>query len=123
MSISSLLQRWVTSSKNFEKHLMLMEKHQKDLTIYQLTGSKNERINQGICKLIQVFVSHEVNFDETVLVFNVITKKVLPEKYSKEFLEIDDESDKLYNSFINERTVGSKSIWDTMKKKVTNFCK
>ena len=41
---------------------------------YQLTGSKSERINEGARTLSQVFVSHEVKFDKTDLVFNVITK-------------------------------------------------
>ena len=77
---------------------------------YQLTGSKSERINEGVRKLNQVFVSHEVKFDETDLVFNVITKTVLPEKFAKEFLEIEDEENKLYKLFIEERIVGSKSI-------------
>ena len=50
---------------------------------YQSTGSKSEIINESVHKLIQVFISHEVRFDETDLVFNVITKKVLPEKFAK----------------------------------------
>ena len=49
---------------------------------YELTGSKSARINESVGKLI----SHEENFDETDLVFNVITNKVLPEKFAKEFL-------------------------------------
>ena len=78
---------------------------------YQLTGSKSERINEGVRKLNQVFVSqkqHGVFF--RCLVFNVITKKVLPEKFAKEFLEIEDEENKLYKLFIEESIVGSKSI-------------
>ena len=61
-----------------------------------------------------MFVSHEAKFDETELVFIVITKKVLPEKFAKEFLEIKDEENKLYKL---ERIVVSKSIWDTIRKK------
>ena len=67
---------------------------------YQLTRSKSERINEDVRKLSQVFVSHEVKFDETDLVFNLITKKVLPEKFAKEFLEIEDEGNKLYKLLV-----------------------
>ena len=81
-----------------------------------MTGSKSERINEVVGKVIQVFLSHKVKFDETDLVFNVITKKLLPEEFAKEFLGIEDEGNKLYKLFIEERIVGSKSIWDTIKK-------
>ena len=80
---------------------------------YQLTGSESERINESVRKLTQMFVSHKVKFDDTDLVFYVITKKVPPEKL---FLEIEDKGNKLYKLFIEERIFGSKSIWDTKKK-------
>ena len=98
--------------EDFEAHGEVPERFQH----YQLTGSKSERIKEGVGKLIQVFVSHKVKFDETDLVFNVITKKLLPEEFAKEFLGIEDEGNKLYKLFIEERIVGSKSIWDTIKK-------
>ena len=81
-----------------------------------MTGSKSERINEVVGKVIQVLLSHKVKFDETDLVFNVITKKLLPEEFANEFLGIEDEGNKLYKLFIEERIVGSKSIWDTIKK-------
>ena len=115
MNTFLLLPRWVTTSKSFVKPLTITGKHQKGSQHYQLTGSQSERIN-GVRKLSQVCVCHEVKFDETDLVFNVITKKVLPEKFAKEFLEIEDEGNKLYTLFIEERIVGSKSIWGTIKK-------
>ena len=84
---------------------------------YPFTGYKSERISEGVRKLIRVFVSHEVKFYETDLVFNVITKKVPPEKFPKEYLEIEDDGNKLHKLFIEERIVGSKAIWDTIKKR------
>ena len=52
---------------------------------YQLTGSKNERINDNVKKISDVFFSHEINFEKSDVVFNVVTKKVLPESLDKEF--------------------------------------
>ena len=76
---------------------------------YQLTGSKSERINEGARTLGQVFVSHEVKFDETDLVFNVITKIVIPAKFRKGEYRIVE--------IIEERIVGFTSLWDTIKKR------
>ena len=33
-----------------------------------------------------VFCSHEINFEKSDVVFNVLTKEVLPESFAKEFL-------------------------------------
>lgn len=96
----------------FEAHAEVPKRSQH----YQLTGSKSERTNQGIGKLIQVFVSYKVKFDETGLVVNVIAKKLLPEKFAKEFLGNEDAGNIMYKLFIEERIVGSKSIRDTIKK-------
>lgn len=83
---------------------------------YQLTGSKSERINESARTLSQVFVSHEVKFDETDLVFNVITKIVIPAKFRKGEYRIVE--------IIEERIVGFTSLSGTIKKKkVTNLCK
>ena len=52
----------------------------------------------------------------------MLTKKVLPENLAKEFLEIERETLKLYKHSIEERIVGSKSIWDTItKRKLPRF--
>ena len=32
---------------------------------YQLTGSKNERINQNVQKMCEVFQQHDVNFEDS----------------------------------------------------------
>ena len=57
-----------------------------------------------------MFCSHEINFEESDLALNVRTKKVLPEGFAKEFLEIERELCKLHEQFIKERIVESKSI-------------
>ena len=89
---------------------------------YQLTGSKNERINDNVKKMSDVFCSREINFEKSEVVFNVLTKKVLPESLAMEFLEIEREGRKLYEKFIEERIVGSKSIWGTInKRKLSTF--
>ena len=51
---------------------------------YQLTGSKNERINDNVKKMSDMFCSHEIKFEKFDIVFNVLTKKVLPESLAME---------------------------------------
>ena len=64
-----------------------------------------------------VFCSHEINFEKSDVVLNVLTEKVLPESLAMEFLETERDGRKLYEKFIEERIVGSKSIWDTINKR------
>ena len=45
---------------------------------YQLSGSKNYRITNNIAKISTVFKTHGVNFDGSDVVYNILTKKVLP---------------------------------------------
>ena len=77
---------------------------------YQLTGSKNERINDSLKKMSDVFCSHEINSEKSDIVFNVLTKKVLPESLAKEFLETEKEVRELHEKSIEERIVEAKSI-------------
>ena len=89
---------------------------------YQFTGSKNQRINDNVKKMSEVFASHEVNFENSDVLYNVLTKKVLPDNLAKEFLEIEKEGQCLYEQFIEERIVGSKCIWDSItKRKLPTF--
>ena len=76
----------------------------------QLTGTKNERIDDNVTKMSYVFCSHEIDFEKSDVLFNVLTKKVLPESFPKEFLETEKERRKLHEQFIEKRIVGSKSI-------------
>ena len=63
-----------------------------------------------------VFYPHDINFEKSDVVLNVLTKKVLPKNFATEFLEIERERRKLYEQFIEEWIVESKSIWDTIAK-------
>ena len=66
--------------------------------------------------------SHDVNFEESEIVYNVLTNKVLPNALANEFLAAEEEGEKLYTKFIEERLVGPKSIWDPLtKRKLPTF--
>ena len=39
--------------------------------------------------MLYVFCSHEINLEKSDVLFNVLTKKVLPESFAREFLEIE----------------------------------
>ena len=41
----------------------------------QLTGTKNERIDDNVTKMSYVFCSHEIDFEKSDVLFNVLTKK------------------------------------------------
>ena len=74
--------------------------------------------------MLYVFCSQEINLEKSDVLFNVLTKKVLPESFAREFLEIERERRKLQEQFIEKRIVGSKSIWDTInKRKLSTFAK
>ena len=83
---------------------------------YQLTGCKNKRNNESVDKVSEVLKSHDVNFEESEIVYNVLTNKVLPNALANEFLAAA-EGEKLYRKFIEERLVGLKSIWDPLTKR------
>ena len=94
---------------------------------YQLTGSKNKRIRTYTDKISTVFTVHEVAFNvnatnelessegnendtpETELkddVFNVSTKKVLPDKMAETFIKVEEIGEKRYKSFIADKLEG-----------------
>ena len=57
-----------------------------------------------------------------VRVYNIITKKVLPENLCREFLEVEEEGKRLYDKFVQERIVGETSIWDPItERKLPTF--
>ena len=94
---------------------------------YQLTGSKNKRIRTYTDKISTVFTVHEVAFNvnatnelessegnendtpETEIkddVFNVLTKKVLPDKMAETFIKVEEIGEKRYKSFIADKLEG-----------------
>ena len=89
---------------------------------HQLYGSKKGRIENNTAKVQEIFEVHNVNFEKTTSVFNIITKKVMPACASERFLKIKDIKKEKYRNFIVERIEGNKSIWDTIsKEKIETF--
>ena len=84
---------------------------------YQLTGGTNYRVINNATRLMDVFTTHKVNFDNDHNVYNILTKAILPEKSADQFLKIEEEGEKLLNDFINERLCGTKSIWEPIKRR------
>ena len=64
---------------------------------YQLSGSKNYRITNNIAKISTVFKTHGVNFDGSDVVYNILTKKVLPNIVAERFLEVRSIGQDKYN--------------------------
>ena len=86
---------------------------------YQLSGSKNYRITNNIAKISTVFKTHGVNFDGSDVVYNILTKKVLPNIVAERFLEVRSIGQDKYNEFVKQK-LGDGSIWDPMKKEKLN---
>ena len=51
----------------------------------QLSGSKNCRIQDNVGKISEVFHTYDLGFDDTDRVFNILTKKVLPQPSAERF--------------------------------------
>ena len=77
---------------------------------YQLKGGKNKRISDNVEKLTTVFDHHNTNFEESDCVYNTVTKKILPEKFAKVFLNHEQEGEKRLQEFTNGRIEGNVSI-------------
>ena len=83
---------------------------------HHLTGSRNDRINDCITQLSVVLVIHEVNFDYSDSVHNVLTNNVLPPNLARELLAAETEGNKRYERFVTERVAGVESIWAPLTK-------
>ena len=73
---------------------------------YQLSGSKNQRIHNNKEKISSAFTDYEVSFDESGNVFDVLTKKVLPQKTAEAFLKVEEIGQECYESFVTEKPEG-----------------
>ena len=73
---------------------------------YQLSGSKNQRIHNNTEKISCIFTNYEVSFDESENVFNVLTKKVLPQKPAETFLKVEEIDQERYELFVTEKLEG-----------------
>ena len=76
---------------------------------------KIKELQDNINKLIKVFDNHNTSFEQTDLVYNTITKKILPDNYAKLFLN-HEEGEKPLNLFIAERLEHDVSIWEPSQK-------
>ena len=75
---------------------------------------RNKRISYNVEKLTTVFDHHND------CVYNTVTKKILPEKFAKIFLNHEQEgAEKRLQKFTNDRIEGNISIWKPLKK--TNY--
>ena len=83
---------------------------------HEISGSKNERIDENLKKLGAVFRQHSVNFDESSCLFNVLTKKVMEPSLAQRFLSHDEEGEQLLDQFIENRFIGDIPIDATMRK-------
>ena len=89
---------------------------------HEILGSKNERITSNVEKITAVFETHGVTFDRVDNVFNILTKKVLPNKDAQRFLDAKAIGQAKYDKFVKDKLTGEESIWDTMtKEKLSTF--
>ena len=83
---------------------------------YQLSGSKNARIEGNVEKLSSIFSTYNINFDLPDVVYNILAMKVVPEKEVNPFLQVEIIDQERYTLFVKEKLEGRGSIWDTLKK-------
>ena len=89
---------------------------------YQLSGSKNKRISDNTQKLLQILDAHNLSFENTKNLYNVLTKKFMPNDQALRFLNAGGTGPDKYKLFIEERLIGDRSIWDTItKEKIRTF--
>ena len=89
-----------------------------------IISSKNSRLSTNVNKLLDVFNTQGITFEESDEVYNVLTKKVLATDVTETFLSMREAGNAKYCEFVSENLLGSKSIWDTIKKeKLPTFTK
>ena len=67
---------------------------------YQLTGSKNKRISENVNKLTEVMNAFNVSFNNSTNVYNIFTKKVMPEQFVTNFLNLENIGKEKYHKFL-----------------------
>ena len=83
---------------------------------YQLTGSKNKRISENMNKVMNAF---NVSFNNSSNVYNIFTKKVMPQQFATKFLNLENIGEEKYHKFLEEQLNGEKSIWDKITKETS----
>ena len=84
---------------------------------YQIGGGTNVRMMENVQKLMNVMTVHETTFEKSDSVYNIISKRVLPDAATVHLLDFDTNGETMYESFKAERMEAEKSIWDPMKKR------
>ena len=74
----------------------------------QFSGLKNKS------KISKVFNTYDVNFDAVDIVFNALTKQVLPQQGAEWFLDMQEIGGEKYQTFMTQRIEGKSSIWDAI---------
>ena len=85
-----------------EKFGIVEEEAQKRENHYQLSGSKNRRIQDIVGKISEVFHTYDVGFDGTDGVFNILTKKVFPQPSTERFLDVQNIGKERYECFVKK---------------------
>ena len=67
---------------------------------------QKDSIHNNTEKISSVFTDYEVSFDESENVFNVLTKKVLPQKPAETFLKVEEIDQERYELFVTEKLEG-----------------
>lgn len=65
---------------------------------------------------MNMYDTFDVSFQPSDAVINIISKAVLPTDIATKLLQHLKIADELYQSFIDERLVGSESLWSRLKK-------
>ena len=72
---------------------------------YQLSGTKNKRISDNTNTLLSTLDFHNLSFENTDNLFNVVTNKIMPNDQSLKFLGASRTGTEKYNLFIEESRV------------------
>ena len=67
-------------------------------------------------KMVQVYHTFNVDFNDNASVFNAVSKAVQPVETATDILGHEDIDKEMYKSFVDGRIKGEVSIWLTMKK-------
>jgi len=84
---------------------------------YQLTGSMNLRVIRNVNKLVETMQTFDVSFNESDIVYSLISKSVLCDRAQADVLSQVSSGREMYASFLQERVHGDVSIWDKMKQR------
>ena len=100
----------------FSDHYDLRNNSLKRKQHYQISGSKNQRTTDNTEKLTETLNPHNISFNSTESLYNIITNKVMSKDQAMKFLNAVYAGKDKYDFFIKERLISEKSLWDTITK-------